>query len=305
MKKEDILLLGGGGFLGSALTRHLDDSGGTVHVITPRKPEKAPEKAIIHQGSLDDEALINSILPSCGTVIHLASSTNPGNSARHPEKEGHLNIAPTLNFLSILQNYKPFHLIYLSSGGAIYGNPATIPVKENDRLAPRSNYGAGKVAIETFLRVLASPPGQNITIARPPNFYGPGQPYKRGFGVIRTILEHLYRGTTMEIWGNGETVRDYLYIDDMVSALNRMINMPQDNGTYNIASGRGLSLNQVIDIIETVCNRELDLKYRGKRKSDVDAIVLDSSRYIEKTGWLPKVSFEEGIERTWQWVQEQ
>jgi UDP-glucose 4-epimerase len=305
MKKENILLLGGGGFLGSALARQLDDKDATVHVITPRKPEKTPENAIIHQGSLDDDALINSILPSCGTIIHLASSTNPGNSARHPEKEGHLNITPTLDFLSVLQNYKPFHLIYLSSGGAVYGNPATIPVKENDRLAPKSYYGAGKAAIETFLRVLSSPPGQNITVVRPPNFYGPGQPCKIGFGVIRTILEHLFRGTVMEIWGNGETVRDYLYIDDMVSALNCLINMPQDNGTYNIASGKGLSLNQVIEIIETVCNRELDVKYRDKRKSDVDAIVLDSSRFIKRTGWQPKVSFEEGIRRTWQWVQKQ
>lgn len=305
MRNKDVLLLGGGGFLGSAFARHLANRNQKVHIITTSTFKAAPDHAIVHEGSLDDESILRSILPGCGTIFHLASSTNPGNSARHPAAEAALNLSPTLNFLEVLQDYKPFHLIYLSSGGAIYGNPERIPVDESHQLAPLSYYGAGKLAIERFLRVLATPPDQNVTIVRPPNFYGPGQSYKQGFGVIRTMLEHLYRGTTMEIWGNGESVRDYLYIDDMVNALSRLIDMPHDNETYNIASGKGVSLNQLIKIVENVCNRELKVKYRVKRKSDVNHIVLDSSRYTAKTGWQPGVSFEKGIALTWQWIQRQ
>jgi UDP-glucose 4-epimerase len=305
MKKQGILLLGGDGFLGCALARRLRNQNKIVHIITPREPSAITSNAIIHQTGMDDEKILNTILPDCGTIIHLASSTNPGNSARHPALEAKLNITPTLNFLEVLQNYKPFHLIYISSGGAIYGNPETIPVDETHRLAPLSYYGAGKIAIESFVRALATPPEQNVTIVRPPNFYGPGQSYQQGFGVIRTMLEHIHRGTTMEIWGDGETVRDFLYIDDMVSALNLLIDMPTDNDTYNIATGTGLNLNQVKDIVESVCGKKLNVIYRKKRKTDVNSIALDSSRFIKKTGWQPKIAFEKGILLTWQWIQRQ
>lgn len=305
MKKKGILLLGGCGFLGCALARRLEAENKTVHIITPNRIPAIASNAIIHRTGLDDETILKTILPDCGTIIHLASSTTPGNSARHPALEAELNITPTLKFLEILQNFKPFHLIYISSGGAIYGNPETIPVNEKHRLAPLSFYGAGKIAIETFLRVLATPPEQNVTLIRPPNFYGPGQSYLQSFGVIRTMLEHIHRGTTMEIWGDGETVRDFLYIDDMVSALNLLIDLPADNDTYNIATGNGLSLNQVKDIVEAVCKKKLKVHYRKKRQSDVNRIALDSSRFIKKTGWQPKVTFEKGILLTWQWVQRQ
>jgi UDP-glucose 4-epimerase len=304
MKNKGILLLGGG-FLGGALARHLSNQNKIVHIITPSKPSTVTSNAIIHQTSMDDKNILNTILPDCGTIIHLASSTNPGNSARHPALEAKLNIAPTLNFLEVLQNYKQFHMIYISSGGAIYGNPETVPVDEGHRLAPLSYYGAGKIAIEAFLRALPPSPEQNITIVRPPNFYGPGQSYQQGFGVIRTMLEHIHRGTTMEIWGDGETVRDFLYIDDMVSALNLLIDMPTDNDTYNIATGTGLKLNQVKDIVESVCGKKLNVIYRKKRKMDVNNIALDSSRFNKKTGWQPKIAFEKGILLTWQWIQRQ
>jgi UDP-glucose 4-epimerase len=305
MKKNGILLLGGGGFLGSALARQLISDNKTVHIITPNKHHALASHAIIHKRGMDDEKILKSILPECHTIIHLASSTNPGNSARHPSLEARFNITPTLNFLEILQNYKPFHLIYISSGGAIYGNPETIPVDENHPLVPLSYYGAGKIAIEAFLRVMATPPDQNVTLIRPPNFYGPGQSYQQGFGVIRTMLEHLYRGTTMEIWGDGETVRDFLYIDDMARALNLLIEMPFDNDVYNIASGTGLSLNEVINIVEKVCKKKLNVRYRKKRRSDVNSIALDSSRFIRKTGWRPEMTLEKGILLTWQWIQRQ
>jgi UDP-glucose 4-epimerase len=305
MKKNGILLLGGGGFLGSALARQLISDNKTVHIITPNKHNALASHTIIHQGSMDDEKILKSILPECHTIIHLASSTNPGNSARHPSLEARFNITPTLHFLEILQNYKPFHLIYISSGGTIYGNPETIPVDETHRLAPLSYYGAGKIAIEAFLSVLATPPDQNVTLIRPPNFYGPGQSYQKGFGVIRAMLEHLYKGTTMEIWGDGETVRDFLYIDDMVRALNLLVDMPFDNDIYNIASGTGVSLNEVINIVEKVCKKKLNVRYRKKRRSDVNSIALHSSRFIRKTGWRPKMTLEKGILLTWQWIQRQ
>ena len=109
----------------------------------------------------------------------------------------------------------------------------------------------------------------------------------------------------MEIWGDGTSVRDFLYIDDMLSALIRLIDFPHDNNTYNVGSGIGYSLNQLKEIIESVCGKKLSAVYRPSRKTDVKTIVLDSSRLIKKTKWHPTVSLEQGIELTWKWLKNQ
>ncbi|MFZ0484128.1 MAG: NAD-dependent epimerase/dehydratase family protein, partial [Desulfobacterales bacterium] len=123
--------------------------------------------------------------------------------------------------------------------------------------------------------------------------------------VIRTMLEHVLRGTEMEIWGDGMSVRDFLYIDDILSALIRLIDFPYDNNTYNVGSGIGYSLNQLKEIIETVSGKMLSAVYRPSRKSDVKTIVLDSSLLGKKTKWHPTVSLKQGIELTWKWLKNQ
>jgi len=306
MRDRNILLLGGGGFIGTALARRLCENKFTVHILSRHFPARKIEPNMtFHQGSLDDREILERVLPECKTVIHLASSTTPGSSSRQPALEADKNITPTLRFLDILQIYKVFHIIFVSSGGTLYGNPKSTPVDETHPLNPLSFHGAGKVAIETFLRTFSTFPEKSTTIVRPSNVYGPGQPLRSGFGVIRTMLEHVLRGTVMEIWGDGNSIRDFLYLDDMLSALIHLIDFNNDNNTYNIGSGIGYSLNQLKEIIESVCGKKLCAVYRPSRKTDVKAIVLDSSRLIKKTKWHPTVSLEKGIELTWKWLKHQ
>ena len=303
MKEKNVLLIGGGGFIGTALARCLSKKNFNVHILSRHYPLwKIEPEMTFHQGSLDDRELLERILPECSTIIHLASSTTPGSSARQAKIEAKKNIAPTLAFLDILQNYKPFHLIFLSSGGTLYGNPDSTPVDESHPLKPLSFHGAGKAAIEIFLRTFPTSPGKDITIVRPSNIYGPGQPLRRGFGIIRTMLEHALCGTEMEIWGDGMAVRDFLYIDDMVAALMQLVDLPHDNNTYNVGSGMGYNLNQIREIIESVCGKKLAANYRPGRQIDVKNIVLDSSRFIKKTKWHPAVSLEQGVNSTWKWL---
>ena len=306
MKYRNILLLGGGGFIGTALAQRLYENKFNVHILSKHLLlREIKPNMIFHQGSLDDREILERVLPECKTIIHLASSTTPGSSSRHPALEADKNITPTLRFLDILQNYKNIHLIFVSSGGTLYGNPESTHVNETHPLNPLSFHGAGKVAIETFLRTFSTFPENMTTIVRPSNVYGPGQSLRSGFGVIRTMLEHIHQGTVMEIWGDGTAVRDFLYIDDMLSALIHLIDLPQDNNTYNIGSGIGYSLNQLKAIIESVCSKKLAAIYRPSRKTDVKAIVLDSSRIIKKTKWHPAISLEQGIELTWKWLKDQ
>jgi UDP-glucose 4-epimerase len=303
MRKGNILLLGGAGFIGTALAQRLYENEFTVHILSRRFPSRQIEPNIMfHKGSLDNKKILERLLPDCRTIVHLASSTTPGSSSRQPALEADNNITPTLRFLDILQGCQNCHMIFVSSGGTLYGNPESTSVNETHPTNPLSFHGAGKVALETFLRTFSTSSGKNTTILRPSNVYGPGQPLRSGFGVIRTMLEHVLRGTVMEIWGDGSSIRDFLYIDDMLSALIHLIDFPHDDGTYNVGSGTGYSLNQLKEIIESVCGRKLSAIYRPSRKTDVKAIVLDSSLLSTKTKWHPTVSLEQGIELTWEWL---
>lgn len=285
MSRHGVLLLGGAGFIGGALARRLKQEEITVHVI----------------GRHDTERL-EQVLPQCGTVIHLASATTPGSSASHPHLEL-ANLALTLRLLDLLQTQPQTHLIFFSSGGTVYGNPDRLPVAEDAPMAPLSNHGAGKASQEAFCQVFRAQ-GHAVTILRPSNAYGPGQTMKSGFGLVRTMLEHVRVGTTMEIWGDGENIRDFIYIDDVVDAAMRLIKLPQDSGTYNLGSGKGYSINQVRGIVEQVTGIELKTSYRPARGIDVRAVVLDMSRLEARLSWKPQTSLEEGVSRTLKWLKQ-
>ena len=281
MSRDDVLLLGGAGFIGGALSRRLKQEEITVHVI----------------GRHDTERL-EQVLPQCGTVIHLASATTPGSSASHPHLEL-ANLALTLRLLDLLQTQPQTHLIFFSSGGTVYGNPDRLPVTEDTPITPLSNHGAGKASQEAFCQAFRAQ-GHAVTILRPSNAYGPGQTIKSGFGLVRTMLEHVRVGTTMEIWGNGENIRDFIYIDDIVDATTRLIKLPQDSATYNLGSGMGYSINQVKSIVEQVCGKKLKTIYRPVRDIDVRSVVLDNARLNARLDWQPGVGLADGIARAWE-----
>ena len=286
MNRDSVLLLGGSGFIGSALASRLEQDQKPYHVV-----------------GRDNSMMLEQLLPQCHTVVHMASSTTPGSSASDPRLEID-NLALTLRLLALLQTQSQSHLIFFSSGGTVYGNPECLPVTEDARIAPLSNHGAGKAAQEFFCQSLRAR-GHAVTILRPSNAYGPGQSLRHGFGLIRTMLEYARMGRPLEIWGDGETVRDFIYIDDVVEATTRLINMPQDAGTYNLGSGTSHSINQVKTVIETLYDHQLQTIYRPGRSIDVRSVELDSSRLAVRLGWQPRVELADGIARMWEWLRPQ
>jgi UDP-glucose 4-epimerase len=242
------------------------------------------------------------LLDQYGIIVHLASTSTPGTFADRPVMECEENLLQFLRFIEISECRPDLPIVYISSGGAVYGEPPDLPVVESCRLAPISNHAAGKAAAECFLSVQASR-GRRITVLRPSNVFGPGQYLKPGFGVIRTMLEHLRRGTAMNIWGDGGSLRDYLYIDDFVSAMQRVVERPIV-GTFNLGSGQGHSLNRLREIVERVSERSLTVSYRPRRAVDVGGVVLESAAFRATYGWSTAVGIEEGIRRTWAWVRE-
>jgi UDP-glucose 4-epimerase len=281
--RDSVLLLGGTGFIGSALAKRLKQKEITAYIL----------------GRHDAERLEH-VLPRCATVVHLASATTPGSSAIQPSLElSNLNL--TLRLLGLLKQQPDTHLIFFSSGGTIYGNAERMPITEDSPIAPLSNHGAGKASQEAFCRA-ARVQGHAVTILRPSNAYGPGQTLKSGFGLVRTILEHARVGTPLEIWGDGENVRDFIYIDDIVEACTRFIKLPEDSGTYNLGAGIGFSINQVRRIVESTSSKQVQTIYRPARAVDVHSVVLDVSRIKARLGWQPGVGLTDGMARMWKWM---
>jgi len=283
MTNGNVLLLGGTGFIGTALAARFQQEGIPTHVL-----------------GRNDVHRLEYLLPHCHTVIHLASGTTPGSSAAQPGLELD-NLRLTLRLLDLLKTQPETHLIFFSSGGTIYGNPDQLPVTEDAPIAPLSNHGAGKASQEVFCRALRAQ-GHAVTIVRPSNAYGPGQTLKNGFGLVRTMLEHARQGTLLEIWGDGESIRDFIYIDDIVEATLRFALRREDSGTYNLGSGIGLTINEARRLAEATSGRELRTIFRPGRLVDVRAVVLDNSRLKAQLRWAPQIALVDGVRRTWEWL---
>ena len=281
MSRDGVLLLGGAGFIGSALATRLLREGVPVRVVGRDNLQHLPLW-----------------LAGCNTVIHLASATTPGSSAAHPAME-QANLDLTRHLVQCLHAHPEIHLIYFSSGGTVYGNPAQLPVDEDAPLAPLSPYGVAKVTQEAMSQELHARGHNAVTILRPSNAYGPGQTIRNEFGLVRTLLDHARLGTTLEVWGDGNNVRDYIYIDDVVDATLRLIRRPANAGIYNLGNGVGHSVNQVKQLVEQVTGLQIDTDYRTARGTDVRAVVLDNTRLCERLGWQPSVDLAIGLEQTW------
>jgi UDP-glucose 4-epimerase len=284
VSRDGVLLLGGTGFIGTALATRLQREGIPVRVI-----------------GREGASSFSHFLTGCRTLIHMASATTPGSSSREPDLE-QANLDLTQNLVQCLRGHPKIHLIYFSSGGTVYGNPAKLPVNEDVPRAPLSPYGEAKVEQEAMCLELQADGDSAVTILRPSNAYGPGQKVKRGFGLVPTLLEHARWGTTLDVWGDGDNVRDYIFIDDIIEATLRLIRRPQDAEVYNLGSGVGYSINQVKQMVEQVTGLQIKTVYRPNRAVDVRSVVLDSTRLFERLSWQPSVQLAKGIELTWRHV---
>lgn len=297
-----VLIIGAAGFVGRSLSRRLVASGIAVDGVV-RSPTSSVEPGVdIHAGGLEDSATLRKLVDRCEAIVHVASASTPSGSRAAPSIEALLNLAPTLRLLETLQDSPSPPLIYMSSGGAIYGSPDLPAAGEAAALAPQSYYGAGKAATEMFLRAYAHAFGGHVTVLRPSNVYGPGQPLYVAFGVVRTMLQHALDGTPVEIWGDGSTTRDYVYIDDLVDAFIGVLQSKPEKAVYNVGAGVGHSLKAVLEEVSRVAGRSMEVRFRAARAIDVPRIVLDISRIQADLGWAPRVALAEGIDATWRWL---
>ena len=301
---EATLLIGGDGFFGTAIAQALASTGHEVHVLSRHSDSRRQNGISIHQGNQNESDVVAPLLDICQTVIHLASTTNPGSSARAPLSEIDGNVFPAVQLMEIMSKHKPKRLIFTSSGGAVYGNPQYLPVKETQALQPHSYYAAGKAALESLFTAYAHSNDVPLTILRPSNLYGPGQQLRRGFGLVRTLFEKCLKDEPIEIWGDGHNIRDYLFINDAIEAVTAVLNTPDAVGAFNIGSGDGVSVIDLISLVQDVTGRELKILNRAGRRTDVKAIVLDTTKIHTSTGWEARTNLSTGLKSTWDWILE-
>ncbi len=297
-----ILVLGAGGFVGQHLVRALALRGDKV-IAASRRPvhfELASVQSIV--GELSEPADFMPLIARSRAVVHLASRSTPGSSAGNVMAELQNNLRPTLALLQALQDKPETNLLYLSSGGSLYGT-TDAAAAETAQVLPRSYHGAAKIAAEHFISAWCLQFGSAATIVRPSNIYGPGQTERTGFGIIPTVLGKTLHGEPVTVWGDGSAVRDYLYIDDFVALCTSILAAPMPAGscTLNAASGIGVSLRELLAAIESVTGKPLQRSHDASRAVDATRVVMDATLANRRYGWTPTTSLQEGLRQTWDW----
>lgn len=301
---ESILVLGASGFIGRRLCEAFADDGFDV-VAATRRPVSFDDPRIRSTfGTFDTPQQFAALLEDCRLVVHAASSSTPGSSASDPLSELSANLQPTLALLDAMQHRPDVPLIYISSGGTLYGDHAMPPYSEGTLPAPRSFYGAAKASAEMFISAWASQSGGSVTILRPSNVYGPGQHSRSGFGVVPAAFGCVMAGTPFTIIGDGQSVRDYLYIDDFVAACRLSLHAPVRQGvtTFNVASGHAVPLSMLLDAIDQVTGTPLQRIHVPSRAVDVRNVTLDCSLLQKTLGWHADTDLHRGLEQTWRWI---
>lgn len=257
--------------------------------------------------SLDDLEQLGQIVRRSRVVVHLATASTPGSSAGQPLAELDGNLRPTLGLLEVLQSNPSARLVYLSSGGSLYSAGADGCASEVTAVAPRSYHGAGKIAAEHFIHAWSRQYGGAAVILRPSNLYGPGQPERRGFGIVPAGFGKVLDEGVLTIWGDGSAMRDYLYIDDFIALCMNVITSPIETGvcTFNASSGIGVSLNDLLVAIEEVCGKPLRRTYDTSRAVDVSRVVIDATAARQAYGWSATTTLAKGLRQTWSWLQSQ
>lgn len=302
------LVLGGRGFMGSHLVDALLHAGYLVRCFD--RPHVAPlgdshltnPNFELYEGDLVSEADVVEALEGCDICYHFVSTTLPKSSNADPVFDVETNLLGTVRLLTHAVKAGVKKVIFVSSGGTVYGVPKQVPIPETHPTDPICSYGITKLAIEKYLGLFKQLHGLDYTVLRISNPYGERQRIQASQGAVSVFLGKALRGESIEIWGDGSVVRDYIYIADVVDAFIAALAPTGDEHVFNIGSGRGLSLNEVLDHIETVTGRTTVRHYTPSRTFDVPKNVLSVERAKQSLGWSPKISFEQGLRKYADWL---
>lgn len=301
MKKIRVLLLGGSGFIGTNLGLALLQKGFSVRVVSRSKPHSflMSEGATWCKCDITDQRTLLHAMSDCEIVFHLASNTNPKTSGNNPASDVQNNIAGTLNVLEQAVAQPGIRrLIFISSGGTVYGIPKTLPISENHPTEPICSYGICKLSIEKYLALYHRNHNLDTRVLRLSNPYGTHQPIDRLQGAIAVFTARMLKGQPIEVWGDGSVTRDYLHVSDAVDAMLLLMEYQGDVRLFNLGSGIGHSINEILKILQIQAKKKIDVRYSEGRTFDVPVNFLDTNLIRRELLWDQKIDIDSGISRT-------
>jgi UDP-glucose 4-epimerase len=295
------VVLGGLGFIGWHLIDALLAAGYAVRCfdrpnVVPVAEQRRPSPQFeLLEGDMLSEADIKLALAGCDVCFHLISTTLPSSSNADPVFDVESNLVGTLRMLEHAVRAGIKKVIYVSSGGTVYGVPVKIPLSETHPADPICSYGIAKLAIEKYLALFQRLHGLEYVVLRISNPFGEYQRVEASQGAVAVFLYKALINETIEIWGDGSVVRDFIYISDVTRALLKAMDYDGEQRLFNIGSGEGRSLNDVLSAIEILINRSVPRMYKPARGFDVPANVLDINRAKQFLSWTPQISLEQGL----------
>lgn len=299
-----VAIVGGAGFIGSSIAQLLAKEEIELGIFdTEEKLRKHTKLLQSYRTTIfpyPDVSDLDRHLNGYDILVHLACTTEPESSMESMIYDARTNIVPSLELFQAAMDAGMERIIFSSSGGTVYGIPRTLPAKEDDAGNPICAYGVSKLSIENYLGLYANSgliKGISLRIGNP---YGLFQFEGTTIGIVAHFLTAISKGNELQVWGDGSIVRDYIDIDSVARAFVTAITSSSlPSGSYNIGTGRGISINELIELLFKVTGRRVPVKYNKGRSFDVPGIYLDSSRFSSLTSWRPGIPPEEGIRNMW------
>lgn len=297
-----IVVTGGAGFIGSHVTKLLCDLGYDVHVIDNLSfghERFIDKRAKYFKGDFSNEKILNKALKNTNIVIHLAASSIIKFSYSKPLEYTKNNV---LNGITLLESMRKndVNKIVFASSAAVYGNSSNPQIKEDDLKNPINLYGATKLAFENILSSYYYSYGLESTSLRLFNVYGPNDEQKPRTRAVPMWIEALLNDKKIEYYWKGKQIRDYIFVEDVAKAFGQALSR---NGVnyYNVGSGQGIQMKNLITLIEKVADKKMKLIDKGRRKGDSKILVADISEIKKELGWKPTTEIENGIMQTYKY----
>ena len=300
-RRTKALVTGGAGFIGSHLVDGLLDSGYDVAVVdnlSSGQLRNVSHGTTFYHADLNDVRLNQIVQRERPEIVfHLAAQSSVRQSAVDPVADADANVMGTIRLIAAAAAEGVEKFIFSSTGGAIYGDPETIPCDEDTPVNPLTPYALSKYVGEQYLELFHETYGLDYTILRYANVYGPGQNPDGEAGVVAIFTGMMLNGRRPQIFGDGFQERDFVYVLDVVRANLAAINRGHGR-TYNIGTGHPVSVARIYEMLQEITEFNEEPDYRPRRAGEVLSIALDSTRAEQELKWMPEVPLREGLARS-------
>jgi len=301
-----ILVTGGAGFIGSHVVDAYIHQGFEVVIIddlsTGRRENLNPNAKFYQLDIRSPD--VNKIfeIEQFDAVNHHAAQMDVRRSVADPYFDADVNIMGSINLIECSKQFGIKRFIYISSGGAVYGEPEYLPCDEDHPVNPICQYGISKHTVEHYLFLYRMNYGMNYTVLRYPNVYGPRQNPEGEAGVVAIFLGEMVSGKQVTINGDGEQQRDFVFVSDCAWANVLALTTDNNNGIYNLGSNHGTSVNDIFNSLRSITGYTHEPKYGPAKLGETRKIYLDASRIHNEMGWIPTIEMNEGLLRTAEYV---